>query len=124
MKACVAEAKLLFPQHEEVLMLDAEAVASEGQFDEALSMMDVIVSASDPSDTMSKIIKANILMQKVPTYPIHHITSDLISSPVINSYHITSCNITPRHKVAHQLTSLGIKTQQKATPYHPLCSCT
>lgn len=78
-------------------MLDAEAVASEGHFDEALSMMDAIVGASDPSDTMSKIIKANILMQKV------HITSCIIVSlfvsiPVITSQHFSSLlDITSTH---------------------------
>lgn len=46
-------------------MLDAESVASEGLFDEALAMMDKIIAGADPSDTMSTIIKANILMQKV-----------------------------------------------------------
>lgn len=64
-KACVSEAKALFPSQEDVLMLDAESAASEGLFDEALEMMDSVVSSADPSDSMSTIIKANILMQKV-----------------------------------------------------------
>jgi hypothetical protein len=59
------EAKGLFPTQEDVLMLDAESTASEGQFDAALEMMDSVVSSSDPTDSLSTIIKANILMQKV-----------------------------------------------------------
>ena len=54
-------------------MLDAESVASEGLFDEALAMMDKIIAGADPSDTMSTIIKANILMQKVRTIFAHHV---------------------------------------------------
>jgi hypothetical protein len=64
-KACVMEAKGLFPTQEDVLMLDAESTASEGLFDAALEMMDSVVSSSDPTDSLSTIIKANILMQKV-----------------------------------------------------------
>ena len=64
-KACVMEAKGLFPTQEDVLMLDAESAASEGQFDAALEMMDSVVSSADPTDSLSTIIKANILMQKV-----------------------------------------------------------
>jgi hypothetical protein len=67
----VAEAKLLCPGNEEVLMLDAE---SEGLFDEALAMMDKIIAGADPSDTMSTIIKANILMQKVGAFIAHSTT--------------------------------------------------
>lgn len=59
------EAKALFPAQEDVLMLDAESAASEGQFDSALEMMDSVVSSSDPTDSLSTIIKGNILMQKV-----------------------------------------------------------
>ena len=54
-------------------MLDAESVASEGLFDDALEMMDKIIAGADPSDTMSTIIKANILMQKVRTFFANYI---------------------------------------------------
>ena len=65
-------------------MLDAESVASEGQFDEALLMMDKIIAGADPSDTMSTIIKANILMQKVKL--LLHITFHRIEWHLIASY--------------------------------------
>jgi enamine deaminase RidA (YjgF/YER057c/UK114 family) len=83
----VAEAKLLCPGNEEVLMLDAESVASEGQFDEALAMMDKIIAGADPSDTMSTIIKANILMQKVGAFIAHRTahTTQYIAHIVLNS---------------------------------------
>ena len=65
MKACVMEAKGLFPKNEEVLMLEAEAAAAEGMFDDALAMMQNVIKSADPTDSMPIIIQANILMQKV-----------------------------------------------------------
>ena len=64
-KACVMEAKGLFPKNEEVLMLEAEAAAAEGMFDDALAMMQNVIKSADPTDSMPIIIQANILMQKV-----------------------------------------------------------
>lgn len=70
------EAKQLYPKHEEVLMLEAEAASAEGMFDEALTMMQNILQSADPADTMPIIIQANILMQKVRTC-VHFIDSEL-----------------------------------------------
>ena len=46
-------------------MLEAEAAAAEGMFDDALAMMQNVIKSADPTDSMPIIIQANILMQKV-----------------------------------------------------------
>ena len=51
-------------------MLEAEAAAAEGMFDDALTMMENVIKSADPTDSMPIIIQANILMQKVNA-PMH-----------------------------------------------------
>ena len=46
-------------------MLEVDMMTTDGQFDEALSVIDEIISLSDGDDAIPHVFKANTLAQKV-----------------------------------------------------------
>lgn len=95
-------------------MLDAESVASEGLFDEALAMMDKIIAGADPSDTMSTIIKANILMQKVTAFLAHR-TSHIAQHTPHSSQHITQHRVhSTSHSTQHRVHTTSHSTSHSS----------
>jgi hypothetical protein len=69
-KASVAEAKKLSPKHEMVMMLEVDMMTTDGQYDEALTVIDEIIALSDGDDAIPHVFKANTLAQKVAISPL------------------------------------------------------
>jgi len=62
----IQQAKAINPSHESVMMLEADTLStsSEGKIDEAIAIVDKLISQSDKDDSIPLVIKANILTQK------------------------------------------------------------
>lgn len=62
----ILQAKAINPTHEAVMMLEADTLStsSEAKIDDAIAIVDKLISQSDKDDSIPLVIKANILTQK------------------------------------------------------------
>lgn len=60
---CIADVKRIYPDHKTILMLEADLIASNGDMDGALSLIDRAIAA-EPDSSMPLVVRANILTQK------------------------------------------------------------